>query len=58
MKAKLVKGNLLHIYLSLELSKVGKEIAQAHDGCRMPGFCAIIVLVLILGVELFDYVVD
>ena len=40
------------------LSKGGTEIFQACGSCRMPGFCASIVLVFILRVELFDYVVD
>ena len=30
------------------------KIVQARNNCHMPGFCASIVLVLILGVELFD----
>ena len=41
-----------------KLSKGGTEIVQACDSCCMPGFCASIVLAFILGVELFDYVVD
>ena len=34
------------------------QIVQDCDNCGMPGFCASIVLFFILGVELFDYVVD
>ena len=41
-----------------KLSKGGTEIVQACDSCRVPGFCASIALAFILGVELFDYVVD
>ena len=41
-----------------KLSKGGIEIVQACDSCRVPGLCASIALAFILGVELFDYVVD
>ena len=41
-----------------KLSVGGTEIAQAWDSCRMPGFCISIVFAFILGVELFDYLVD
>ena len=40
------------------MSKGGTEIDQACDSCRMPGFCAIIVLAFTWGVKLFDYAVD
>ena len=30
------------------------KIVQARNNCHMPGFCASIVLVFILGVKLFD----
>ena len=41
-----------------KLSKGGNEIVQACSSCWMPGFCTSIGFVFILGVELFDYVVD
>ena len=37
-KAKLVKGTLFRIYFPVKVSKGGKEIVQACDGCHMPGF--------------------
>ena len=41
-----------------KLSKGGTEIVQVCHSCCMPEFCASIVLAFILGVELFDHVVD
>ena len=40
------------------LSKGGTEIVQAYDSCCVPRFCASIALAFILGVKLFDYVLD
>ena len=41
-----------------KLSKGGTKIVQACDSCHMLGFCAGIAFAFILGVELFDYMVD
>ena len=41
-----------------KLSKGGTETVQTCDSCCVSGFYASITLVFILGVELFDYVVD
>ena len=42
----------------MKLLKGGSETVRACESCRVPGFCALIVLAFILGVELFDYMVD
>ena len=41
-----------------KLRKGGVDFVQACDSCCVPGFCASTALAFILGVKLFDYVVD
>ena len=41
-----------------KLPKGSTQIVQACDSCHAPGFGASMALAFILGVELFDYVVD